>query len=262
MRAQVASLDKQVRARTAVALAQGILVGRYRLAHADDAFALMRDASQKANIKLHQIAAALAAAPAPAPGAPVWFTARTHTAPPSLAGMYAGDTLDPRNQQQVLTAALTRVRDITGAEAGNVQLAEAGLLRLERHHEHPRAFTEYFAFVEDGTACSRAARAGRQVTVRDIATADVFDETTRQVILDSGSRACHSVPLTGSDGVARGVISAHLSRPTTGFGQTRLAALQQAQRTVGAWLQWYRDTVLLDVLETLHHRAMTTQAHP
>ncbi|MEV6484046.1 ANTAR domain-containing protein [Streptomyces sp. NPDC051576] len=256
LRERVVSLEKQIRARSQVALAQGLLMGRYGLADPEEAFALMRTASQRANIKLHQIATALVTTTAPAVGAPVWFPDRTRTAAPSLADLRAG-TLDARNQGQVLDAALSRVLEVSGGDAGNAQLAEGGVLRMERHMGHPQAFTDYFAFVEDGTSCSRAAHVARQVTVRDIAVTDVFDEETRQVILESGSRACHSVPLSGPDGTVRGVISSHHDRPVTGFARTQLAAFDQVRQVVGEWLQWYRGTVVLDALEDLHHSAVT-----
>lgn len=41
---------------------------------------------------------------------------------------------------------------------------------------------------------AQAASARRQITVRDVGTATVFDEAPRQAILQTGSRAAHSVP--------------------------------------------------------------------
>ncbi|MFJ5262032.1 ANTAR domain-containing protein [Streptomyces sp. NPDC088387] len=251
---RVAGLETQIRARSQVALAQGVLMGRYRLDDPADAFALMRNVSQRFNVKLHQIAAVLTATPAPAPDAAEWFPYRARTAAPSLKALRAGP-LDAKNQGQVLGAALRRVLEVAGADAGNAQLSEGGALRMEKHQGHPRAFTDYFAFVEGGTSCSRAAEAVRQVTVRDIATAEVFDSETRQVILDSGSRGCHSVPLVDPDGGVRGVISSHHTHPVTGFTRTQLAAFDQVQRTTGEWLQWYAGTVVLDALEQLHRTA-------
>lgn len=251
---QVMSLRKQEQARTRIALAQGMLMGRHQLADPATAFTCLRQASQRFNIKLHQLAAALTAAPAPPPGAVRWFPGRTATPAPPLDALHAG-TLDPKNQGQVLGAALDRVMRLTRADAGNVQLAEAGVLRLEKHRGHPRPFTDYFAFVSGGTACSRAAAAGRQVTVRDVATTSVFDDETRQVILASGSRAAHSIPLIAGDGTARGVISTHHMRPLPGFGQEQLAQLEQIQRAVGTWLEWHTNTVVLDALEHLHRTA-------
>ncbi|NDZ91094.1 ANTAR domain-containing protein, partial [Streptomyces sp. SID10115] len=65
LREQVAELEVRARARPRIALAEGILVERYRLAHAQDAFVLLRRASQHANIKLHQLATAVVRTPGP-----------------------------------------------------------------------------------------------------------------------------------------------------------------------------------------------------
>ncbi|MFI7382818.1 ANTAR domain-containing protein [Streptomyces sp. NPDC049813] len=254
---QLVSLTKQMKARTRVALAQGLLMGRYGLDSPEQAFTLLRQTSQRFNIKLHQIAAALTTTPGPAApvGSGPWFPGRPALSPPALSGLKAGG-LDPRNQGEVLGTAMTRVMEVAGAPWGNAQLAEAGVLRLEKSRGHSQEFVDYFAFVEDGTSCSRAAEAARQVTVRDITTTAVFDDETRQVILASGSRATHSLPLVGRDGVVRGVISTHHPDPLpNGLDQHRLAELERIQHLVGGWLQWHAETVVLDALEHLHRHA-------
>lgn len=138
---------------------------------------------------------------------------------------------------------------------GNVRLAEGGLLRLEKHSGLGRQFTDFFAFVDhSGTACAQAARDCRQVTIRDVASATVFDEDSRHVILHAGSRACHSVPLLDERGVLLGVISSH-ARPITGFTRSQLAVLHETADVVGRWLAWHRRTVILDALEDLQRTA-------
>lgn len=258
---QVLSLRKQVHARTRIAVAQGLLMGRYQLADPEVAFDVLRQVSQRCNVKLHQIAVALTSAPAPAfapaaqPGPRPLSTARTRVPAPRLDALHAG-RLNPKHQGQVLSAALERVMDLTGADFGNVQLAEAGVLRLEQYVGHPQLFTDHFAFVQEGTASWRAAEAGRQVTVRDVESATLFDDETRQVLLDSGSRAVHCIPCTAGDGIVRGVISAHHNRPQPNpLDQEQLAELARLQRVVGTWLHWHTDTVLSDALDHLHHTA-------
>ncbi|QEV16308.1 ANTAR domain-containing protein [Streptomyces alboniger] len=255
---QVTELEVQVRARPKIALAEGILVERYGLADADAAFALMRQASQRANIKLHQVAIAVARTPGPAQGATVWFGTRERRPAPPLTKLAAG-TLDERNQGEVLGAALRRVLNITSTNMGNVQLVEDGTLRMEKHAGLPRQFTDYFAFVDGGTACSRAAAASHQVTVKEIASSPGFDDTTRRVILSAGSRACHSVPLVDDTDTVHGVISSHHARPLAGFTQAQLKALHHTSRTVGTWIDWHQRTVLLDALEDLHQLALAQQ---
>ncbi|MET8690704.1 ANTAR domain-containing protein [Streptomyces sp. NPDC004732] len=255
LRAQVAELEVRARARPRIALAEGILVERYRLAHAQEAFLLLRLASQRANIKLHQLAAVVARTPGPAPGAAVWLTGRAQHPRPSLAALGAGP-LDATNQGEVLGAALRRVLAVTGTDMGNVQLLEDDVLRMAKHAGLPRHFTDYFAFVEGNTSCSRAAAAGSQVTVKEVASSAGFDDETRRVILTSGSRACHSIPLVDDRSAVRGVISSHHARPLTGFTQAQLQALRTTGRTLGEWISWHQDTVLLDALEDLHQLAL------
>ncbi|MGW2230672.1 ANTAR domain-containing protein [Streptomyces formicae] len=255
LRGQVSELAVQLQARPRVALAEGILIERYQLADRQDAFDLLRQASQRANIKLHQLAAAVARTPGPRPGAEVWFPGRIHQPGRNLAPLAAG-TLDPTNQGEVLGAALRRVLDLTGTDMGNVQLLEDGVLRMAKHAGLPQQFTDHFAFVEGATSCSRAATASRQVTVKDVASSAGFDDESRRVILMAGSRGCHSVPLVDDANTVHGVISSHHARPLIGFTQAQLRELHQTSRTIGGWIKWHQETVLLDALEDLHRLAL------
>ncbi|MFI2645388.1 ANTAR domain-containing protein [Streptomyces sp. NPDC018610] len=242
----------RVLAHTAVAAAQHVLLERYRLASPEEAFALLRQASQTHNVKLHTLADALAGSPPPPPGAARWFPGRARHGSPPLPGL----DLDRHARTQhgaVLRAALHKALHVAGTSMGNLQLAEGGVLRLEKHSGLPRRFTDFFAFVEDSTtSCALAARRHDQVTVRDVATATVFDEASRQVILDAGSRACHSVPLLTEEGRLAGVVSTHHARPLSDLSQVQYDALDKLGRVVGRWLSWHRRTLVLDALEHLH----------
>ncbi|QES38688.1 antitermination regulator [Streptomyces venezuelae] len=250
----------RARARPRIALAEGILVERYRLAHAQEAFLLLRQASQHANIKLHQLASAVVRTPGPAPGAERWLPERTrHAALPSLDALAAG-TLDARNQGEVLGAALQRVLSVTGTDMGNVQLLEDDVLRMAKHAGLPRHFTDHFAFVDGHTSCSRAAEASSQVTVKEVASSAGFGDEDRRVILTSGSRACHSIPLVDERRTVHGVISSHHARPLIGFTQAQLQELHATGRTMGEWIRWHQETVLLDALEDLHQLALAGPA--
>ncbi|MGW7069121.1 ANTAR domain-containing protein [Streptomyces sp. NPDC054855] len=258
LRGQVSELEVQARARPRIAMAEGVLVERYRLANAEAAFTLLRQASQRANIKLHQMAAAVARTPGPAPGAKSWFGGRSQQPKPDLTALEAG-TLDPANQGEVLGAALQRVLTVTGTNMGNVQLIEDGVLRMAKHTGLPRQFTDYFAFVEGRTACSRAAVASQQVTVKDVASSAGFDEETRRVILSAGSRGVHSIPLIDEQGTVHGVISSHHANPLVGFTQAQLQSLDATSRAVGTWVKWHQHTVLVDALEDLHRLAVASR---
>ncbi|WP_329558530.1 ANTAR domain-containing protein [Streptomyces uncialis] len=245
-------------ARDAISAAQDVLLERYRLASAQTAFDLLRETSQRLNIKMHTLADAVVRVPGPGPGADLWFPGRGRSAPPPLP-LLGIDQDRPVRLPEVLKAAMRRVLDVTETDMGNVQLAAGnGVLRLERHTGLDRQFTDFFAFVgspNSATSCGYAAEQRRQVTVRDVSTADLFDEESRRVILRAGSRACHSVPLVDPHGVPLGMISSHHERPLNDFSAARIGALRETGTAVGRWLSWYRRTTVLDALEDLHRRA-------
>ncbi|MET7322770.1 GAF and ANTAR domain-containing protein [Streptomyces sp. NPDC005549] len=239
-----------------VAHAQDILARRYRLGCTDAAFELLKTSSQRSNVKLHTLAEAVVRTPAPDRDARSWFPGRARFSPPRLPGLRL-DAGSRDSQGAVLKATLHRLLTITQTPMGNVQLAESGRLHLARHTGLNKYFTDFFAFVETPTTlCAQAASARRQVTVPDVGTAAVFDEASRQAILQAGSRAAHSVPLTNGKGRVLGMVSSHHERPLTGFSRPQLTALQQTGSDVGRWLSWHWDTVVLDALERLHAQAV------
>ncbi|WJV44233.1 GAF and ANTAR domain-containing protein [Streptomyces flavofungini] len=251
---EVALRNRQV-AHACVARAQDVLIDRYRLGSARVAFDLLRRTSQQMNIKLHTLADAVVRVPGPDTDADLWFPGRARYSPPPLPGL-AGREGDLNGHGAVLKSTLRRVLHLTRAGMGNVQVAEHGMLRLERHLGLSREFTEFFAFVQDSTtACAQAAQEGRQVTIKDVAVAEIFDEDSRRVILHAGSRGCHSVPLTGPGGAVLGMVSSHHERPLVGFTRTQLDELEALGQQAGRWLAWHRNTRVLDALEHLHAAA-------
>ncbi|MFI5972602.1 GAF and ANTAR domain-containing protein [Streptomyces sp. NPDC051452] len=256
------ALRNRLHAHSPVSAAQGILKERYRLTSLDTGFELLRRSSQQHNIKLHTLADAVIRVPGPDRHATAWFPRRARTSPPPLTEIRPPDQSGfTATQGSVLGAGLKRVLSIAETTMGNAQLVERGLLRLEKHTGLDRQFTDFFAFVDDSTtACAQAAKDRQQITVRDVATAAVFDPESRRVILRAGSRACHSVPVVDDRGALLGVISTHHSRPLSDdFTPVQRDALHSAATTVGRWLSWHRHTVVLDALEHLHSTAR--QAH-
>ncbi|MFJ7151507.1 ANTAR domain-containing protein [Streptomyces sp. NPDC100445] len=242
-----------------VARAQEVLLARYGLASGAEAFGLLRNTSQRFNIKLHSLAEAVVRTPAPDRGAALWFPGRARHTPPPLTGI-ALDRGARSSQGAVLKALLHRVLSLTQTPMGNVQLAGNGRLHLARHTGLNKYFTDFFAFVDTPTtACSQAAAERRQVTVSDVATAAVFDEASRHAILQAGSRAAHSVPLIGSSGAVLGMVSSHHERPLRGLTRAQTAALEGAGADAGRWLSWHRGTVVLDALEHLHAAAIAVR---
>jgi hypothetical protein len=251
-------LRNRLYGRAGVSQAQDILLKRYGLTRADEAFTLLRDTSQRFNIKLHTLADAVVRTRAPDRDARLWFPGRARYGPPGLPGLPVPPG-SRGSQGAVLKAVLHRMLEITQTPMGNVQLAESSRLHLAGHTGLNKYFTDFFAFVDTPTtSCAQAAARRRQVTVRDVATATVFDDASRHAILQTGSRAAHSVPLVDRAGAVLGMVSSHHEQPLTGFPHARLAALQQLGVDAGRWLSWHWHTVVLDALEHLH--ATTTGA--
>ncbi|MFF0087700.1 ANTAR domain-containing protein [Streptomyces canus] len=241
-------------ARAAVELAQRILVHRYRLAGPAEGFELLKQTSQRFNIKLHTLADAVVRIAGPDAGARQWFSRRARFVAPALPDL-ALQGADVESQAVVLRTALRRVLHVTETDMGNVQLTEHGMLRLEKHTGLNRHFTDFFAFVQDSTTlCAQAAQQRQQITVKDVESADIFDDDSRHAILQAGSRAAHSLPLT-SRGHVLGMISSHHEQPLAGLSQTQLTALEKTGATVGRWLHWHRHTIVLDALEHIHTTA-------
>ncbi|MFF9408260.1 GAF and ANTAR domain-containing protein [Streptomyces anandii] len=242
-------------AHAAVSTAQGILLERYHLASMQEAFDLLRETSQRCNVKLHTLADAVVRAPSPQGRAVAWFPGRGRSAPPPLPQLDV-DASREQTRSAVLQAALERVVQITQTDMGDVQLVESGMLRLDKHTGLNQYFTDFFAFVDGATtSCAQAAVRRQQVTVPDVAAATVFDEESRAAILQAGSHACHSVPLINESGVLTGVVSSHHATPLTGFTRAQIDAMRETGTAVGNWLSWYRRTVVLDALEHLHQIA-------
>ncbi|MGW3356174.1 ANTAR domain-containing protein [Streptomyces bungoensis] len=248
------ALDERNRrlAHAGVARAEKLLMSRYRLSSEREAFDLLRRSSQKYNIKLHTLAEVAIHLRGPAAGSPVWVPSRPQGPAPAIPALH-GSAPRPGSHSAVLTSALGQALSVTGAQMGNVQLVENGMLRMEKHVGLNRRFTDYFAFVDASTtSCAQAAEEVRQVTVKDVAASDTFDEVSREAILETGSRACHSTLLLSPNGMVIGMISSHHERPLHDLTAGQLTAMHDLGRQVGRWLVWHRNTVVLTALNHLH----------
>jgi GAF domain-containing protein len=185
--------------------AKGILMAQHGCGP-EEAFDLLRRASQRFNVPVRVLAARLVQR-VQRPGsqaAPVLHEAlQVARAAPAL-----GALLD-----EVLAFALTLLR----AERGNVQLADpaTGALRIAAQRGFGPEFMEYFATVsDDQSACGRAARQHAQVVITDVTTDPGF-APHRDIALASGFRAVQSTPLVNRAGHLVGMLSTHYPRPTT-----------------------------------------------
>ena len=185
--------------------AKGILMARHG-AGPEEAFDLLRRASQRFNVPVRILAARLVhGAHRPGPQAPPVVPARLRD---WRAAPAVGVLLD-----EVLEFALT----LLGAERGNIQLADpaTGVLRIAAQRGFGPEFLEYFAAVtDDRSACGRAAQRRAQVVITDVTTDPGF-ASHRDIALASGFRAVQSTPLVNRAGHLIGMVSTHYPRPTT-----------------------------------------------
>ena len=119
--------------------------------------------------------------------------------------MQAGDF--PGLLRDILSAAI----DITGAQMGNIQLLEGGVLRIAVHHGFTAPFLEFFGDVqEQQAACGTALERGERVIVDDVTSSPIFIGTpSLGVLLDAGVRAVQSTPLVSRSGRVLGMFSTH-----------------------------------------------------
>jgi two-component system CheB/CheR fusion protein len=103
--------------------------------------------------------------------------------------------------------------DATGADLGNIQLADdGGNLRIAAQVGFERPFLEFFARVDSHTdsVCGAALAASQRVTVNDVAKSPIFASTVAlQVLLAAGVRAVQSTPLFDGSNRFLGMLSTH-----------------------------------------------------
>ena len=118
------------------------------------------------------------------------------------------------HSQALLERALEGAITLTGADLGNIQLADGhGALRIVAQTGFSDQFLEHFAAVDDeSAACGRAAINRCQTVIPDV-TVDPGFAPHRSVAAAAGFRAVQSTPLIDPRGRLRGVISTHFRYP-------------------------------------------------
>ncbi|MFI0809048.1 ANTAR domain-containing protein [Streptomyces echinatus] len=253
---EVRALRARVRTAPVIGMAQGALMVRYGLPDSGSAFRVLREVSQRFNVPLRVLVSAVVVARPPS--GEVWFPGRRCLPVPQLRILARGGR-DPRYRRQMTDAVLHEALAIGRAPAGYVQFVDAAVnaLMLETHYGCADVLLDQLVRGRDeGTADAAARTRGRQVGVADVAADALLSDDCRRVLLATGARAVHSVPVLSSAGSCTGVISVHWPdaghRPTA--AQSEAFALLASD--TAAWLSWYHRTVLLDALEHLH-RALT-----
>jgi GAF domain-containing protein len=117
-----------------------------------------------------------------------------------------------------LESALATVLDVAmglhRADFGTIQIYEAGVLRTAAQRGFRKELVETLAAVSmaEGSACGRAMREGRPVSIFDVE-ADAAYAEFRPVAAAAGYRAVQSTPMVSSRGSFVGIVSTHFARP-------------------------------------------------
>lgn len=146
------------------------------------------------------------------------------------------DFLATADQQTVLAALLDATMQHTPATTANAQLFDH-----ERHGLYiaaqvgcRRAFLDFFDWVGlEGSACATVAATGMSVMVSNVVRSRIFNDASKQVMLDARLYAVQSIPLLGSSGDLLGVFSCHY--PKTGNPSHDVAPLLHALAEAAAW---------------------------
>ncbi|SFF59263.1 ANTAR domain-containing protein [Actinacidiphila alni] len=274
---------RKARGRPVVALAGGVVGSRYGL-DGDAALELLVATSQRHNMKLRALAASVAMVVPPQPGGAQWFPGRSRRPAPALSFL-EGRPVAKANPSEVLAALLRSVLEVAWADMGNAQLADpmTGDLWIEAQRGHSEEFLDYFDYVAgpghaskdpagdtdsgapavDRSSSHLAAARGVQVAVLDVPHDALYDAPGQAVMRDSGSVACHSVPIALPTGELLGMVTCHYRHPAAisrVLVAGRTYALDHPAGQAAAWLDWYRRTIVLDALEDLHTRARALRA--
>jgi GAF domain-containing protein len=113
-----------------------------------------------------------------------------------------------------LDGMLRRLLTAVGAEMGNIQVLENGVLRIATQQGFERPFLDFFAEVKDDeSACGRTLQTGQRVIVEDVRTSPVFTgKPAHAVMLKAGSRSVCSTPILANQRLY-GMLSVHRTVP-------------------------------------------------
>lgn len=250
LRLEVAALRSKLATRPAIARALGVLEERYRLADMEEAFRLLRSASQVHNIKLVVLAKTLVTLPRPRSRA--WLIGALQHPAPRLS--FTAADRPGTTPAAVLERLVRRAPVVAGTTAGYAQLPDEAGLRLVAHHGLDEQFAKVFARIDgEQSTCTAAMAKGVAVTSADVALDPLFCRPDiRRALLGAGFTSARSVPLASPDADCTGVLTV-LAR--TAFAGPVPERLDSLCRETGAWLQWHRHHQVLTALQHLHAQA-------
>ncbi|HEY4229444.1 MAG TPA: DUF4118 domain-containing protein, partial [Thermoanaerobaculia bacterium] len=152
---------------------------------------------------------------------------------------------------------------VSGADKGNIQLLDRGVLRLAASRGFEKPFLDYFDAVDGAcAACGAAVTRGERVLVEDVETSPVFEGTPELAALrGAGVRALQSTPLFGRRGELVGMLSTHYGRPTRP-AESDLHALDLLGRQAADWIERMRAEAALRQLSEQLRIVADTMAAP
>jgi GAF domain-containing protein len=142
-----------------------------------------------------------------------------------------------RDAIALLNLAIERALLIDGGSMANAQMVDTrrGGLWIAAHTGFPTAFLEFFEFVEhdSNASCGTALANASAVWVAHTDRSPIFaGSQALEVMLDAGSRAVASVPVTSPNGDVLAMINTHHRRPAN-WTHRQKARLERLARTTG-----------------------------
>jgi len=234
--------------RTTIRLAIGELQRRYGLDE-QAAFEVLRDVSQRRNVKLRAVAAELLSPDGDGRSRPA-------TPPPPLPFTVGGRACSNRSEVlvELMRAAVTRC----GAERGTVQLRDPvhGGLQIEGKRGFGQDFADAFSYVDEReTPCGHALGDARQVVVADVDSSPLFSASAREILQANEVSSCVSTPIVDDDGKVLGVVSTHQRHRDAVPDEADLRHVRMLANQCGRWLQWYDGAVLPAIVGEVHRAA-------
>ncbi len=234
--------------RTTIRLAIAALQQRYGLDE-QVAFEVLRDVSQRRNVKLRAVAAELLSPSSDGQSC-------SAAPPPPLPFTIGGRACSNRTEvlAELMRAAVARC----GAERGTVQLRDPvhGGLQIEGKRGFGQDFVDAFSYLDEPrTPCGHAFGDARQVVVADVDSSPLFSESAREILQANDVRSCVSTPIVDADGMVRGIVSTHQRERDAVADVADLRHVRTLANQCGRWLQWYDGAVLPMTVGELHQAA-------
>ncbi|KUI39780.1 ANTAR domain-containing protein [Mycobacterium sp. GA-2829] len=234
-------------------------VARLQEAHGipdgDTAFRALLTVSQRYDVKLRHLSAAVINADADTPTA-------KRTPAPGLSFSLRGRGSVPK-RSDVLADLLTTAVDLFGGQAGAVQLRDAtfGGLCIESHTGLPEQFRHHFSFVEDGGSAAGYATAHCEVArVDDVAVSPLYGFTDMEVLAASGVQAELAVPMCDEDGRNWGAVTVMFDSRRPRIDPFAVEMLHGHADSCAQWLRWYDSEVMPKLVAAVHDVAASLVA--